>query len=82
MKKIPVFADCYEPSYLLEVRLGKAMHMMALMPILDEISSDGTYTYCLFESAATKYSTMPFNRCLYPLDCVVPLRTAELVGRS
>lgn len=39
-------------------------------------------THCLFESAATKYSAMPFNRCLYPVDRVVPLRAAGLFGRS
>lgn len=76
------FPDYNTPAESGEIRLGEAVCMMTLPPMLEEIASDGTYTYCLFESAATKYSTMPFNRCLHPVDRVVPLRTAELVGRS
>lgn len=61
-------AAYYEPSYLLEIHLGEAVHMIALPPMLEKIFPDETYYPCLFESAATKYSTMPFNRCLYPVD--------------
>lgn len=36
-------AAYYEPSYLLEIRLGEAVHMMALPPMLEKIAFDGTY---------------------------------------
>lgn len=43
MGKIPAFAAYYEPSYLLEVRLSEAVHMMALPPMLEKIFPDETY---------------------------------------
>lgn len=79
--RLHVYFPAYDaPSAGGEIRLGEAVRILTLPPMLEEIASDGAYTYCLFESAATKYSTVPFNRCTYPVDRVTPLRTAELAG--
>lgn len=81
--RLHVYLPEYDaPSANGEIRLGEAARILILPPMLEEIVSDGVYTYCLFESAATKYSTVPFNRCVYPVDRVTPLRTAELVDLS
>lgn len=81
--RLHVYSPSYDkPSENGDITLGEAVRILTLPPMLEEIASDGTYTYCLFESAATKYSTVPFNRCLYPVDRIVPLRTAELAGQE
>lgn len=79
--RLHVYYPAYDaPADSGEIALGEAARILTLPPMLEEIDSDGDYTYCLFESAATKYSTVPLNRCLYPVDRIVPLRTAELIG--
>lgn len=79
--RLHVYYPAYDaPADSGEILLGEAARILTLPPMLEEIASDGAYIYCLFESAATEYSTMPLNRCLYPIDRVVPLRTAELLG--
>ncbi|MCD8133085.1 MAG: hypothetical protein LUE19_04435 [Clostridiales bacterium] len=42
-------------------------------PMAEELISDGAYTYCLFESAATCYSIGEGFRCEYPVDRVCAL---------
>lgn len=76
------YPDYGAPAANGQIRLGEAARILTLPPMLEEIVSDAQYTYCLFESAATEYSTMPFNRCPCPVDRITPLRTAELAGAS
>lgn len=49
-------------------------------PMAEELVTDGTYTYVLFESAATCYSTSMYNKCLYPVDRVSALSNRQLLG--
>ncbi|MCD7865375.1 MAG: hypothetical protein LUG54_05050 [Clostridiales bacterium] len=49
-------------------------------PMAEEMVSDGAYTYCLFESAATCYSTGEGLRCEYPVDRICALINQLLVG--
>lgn len=48
-------------------------------PMVEELTSDGSYTYCLFESAATCYSTVSGMKCKYPVDRVCALENRLLV---
>ena len=48
-------------------------------PMVEELVSDGSYTYCLFESAATCYSTVKGMKCRYPVDRVCALDNRLLV---
>ncbi len=49
-------------------------------PMAEEMVSDGAYTYCLFESAATCYSMGEGLRCEYPVDRICALINQLLVG--
>ena len=48
-------------------------------PMVEELVCDGAYTYCLFESAATCYSTVSGMKCRYPVDRVCALDNRLLV---
>ncbi len=50
-----------------------------LPPMAEEIVSDGEYTYCLFESAATCYSREDGFSCPYPVDRICALSNTALV---
>lgn len=49
-------------------------------PMVEELVSDGAYTYCLFESAATCYSTVEGMKCRYPVDRVCALENRKIVA--
>lgn len=51
---------------------------LEMPPMAEELVSDGEYTYCLFESAATCYSTVEGLRCEYPVDRVCALNNQLL----
>lgn len=46
---------------------------LEMPPMAEEMVSDGEYTYCLFESAATCYSTGEGLRCEFPVDRICAL---------
>lgn len=48
-------------------------------PMTEEVVSDGTHTYVLFESAATCYSTENYRKCAYPVDRICALSNEKLV---
>lgn len=50
-----------------------------LPPMAEEVVSDGEFTYCLFESAASCYSTADEFSCPYPVDRICALSNAALV---
>lgn len=47
-------------------------------PMLEESFSDGEHVYFLFESAATCYSAVFYNRCRFPVDRVCAVREKDL----
>ena len=47
-------------------------------PMLEESFSDGDYVYFLFESAATCYSTVFYNKCQLPVDRVCAVGEKDL----
>lgn len=49
-------------------------------PMAEELVSDGTNTYFLFESAATCYSTNNYRKCSYPVDRVCAISTQDLLS--
>ena len=49
-------------------------------PMVEELVSDDDCTYCLFESAATCYSTVSGMKCKYPVDRVCALDNRRLVA--
>ncbi|MCD8218460.1 MAG: hypothetical protein LUD01_10590 [Clostridiales bacterium] len=51
-----------------------------LPPMVEELISDGEFTYCLFESAATCYSAADGFSCHYPVDRVCALQNRMLAG--
>lgn len=51
-------------------------------PMVEELVSDGDYTYCLFESAATCYSTDEYLKCKYPVDRICAISNQMLVGNE
>lgn len=51
-------------------------------PMMEELVSDGDYTYCLFESAATCYSTDYYFKCKYPVDRICAISNQMLVEDS
>lgn len=51
-------------------------------PMVEELVSDGEYTYCLFESAATCYSTDEYLKCKYPVDRISAISNRLLVGEA
>ncbi len=60
--------DVVEDVQLLTYR-GKC----EMPPMSEGVFNDGVFSYMVFESAATKYSTNSYYRCEYPIDriCVV-----------
>lgn len=48
-------------------------------PMAEEVTSDGAYTYFLFESAATCYSTKRYKKCTYPVDRICAVSNQELL---
>lgn len=48
-------------------------------PMVEELVSDDEYTYCLFESAATCYSTDEYLKCKYPVDRICAISNRLLV---
>ena len=57
----------------------KGKYQYTLPPMVEELASDGSYTYCLFESAATCYSTVSGMKCRYPVDRICALKNQLLV---
>lgn len=57
----------------------KGKYQYTFPPMVEELASDGAYTYCLFESAATCYSTVSGMKCKYPVDRVCALESRLLV---
>ncbi len=51
-----------------------------LPPMVEELVSDGEFTYCLFESATTCYSAADGFSCRYPVDQVCALQNRMLAG--
>ena len=47
-------------------------------PMAEELVCDGDNTYFLFESSATCYSTLTYQKCSYPVDRICALSTAKL----
>jgi hypothetical protein len=47
-------------------------------PMLEESFSDGEHVYFLFESAATRYSTVFYNKCQLPVDRVCAVGERDL----
>ena len=47
-------------------------------PMAEELTSDGTNTYFLFESAATSYSTVRYQKCAYPVDRICAISNEKL----
>ena len=52
----------------------RLLHQYRFPPMAETLCSDGQTTYFLFESAATCYSTLQYQKCPYPVDriCGVP----------
>ena len=51
-------------------------------PMAEELVSDGTHMYFLFESAATCYSTDRYRKCIYPVDRICGVDSQEfLLGK-
>ena len=48
-------------------------------PMAEEVTSDGEYTYFLFESAATCYSTKKYKKCTYPVDRICAVSNQEVL---
>ena len=63
----------YEETISDEKVMLSANAQLEMPPMAEELVSDGEYTYCLFESAATCYSTVEGLRCEYPVDRVCAL---------
>ncbi len=47
-------------------------------PMAEELVCDGERAYFLFESSATCYSTLPYQKCSYPVDRICALSALEL----
>lgn len=47
-------------------------------PMLEESFTDGNYVYVVFESAATRYSTLFYHKCIMPVDRVCALDVETL----
>ena len=48
-------------------------------PMVETLASDGRNTYFLFESAATCYSTLRYQKCVYPVDRVFGIPNRSLL---
>lgn len=48
-------------------------------PMAEELVSDGSHTFFLFESAATPYSTVSCQKCAYPVDRVCGVENGQLL---
>ncbi|MCI9137398.1 MAG: hypothetical protein HFH48_07520 [Lachnospiraceae bacterium] len=51
-------------------------------PMAEELVWEGTYTYFLFESSATCYSTLSYQKCSYPVDRICAVSTQQLLTRG
>ena len=49
-------------------------------PMAEELASDGSHTFFLFESAASPYSTVNYRKCAYPVDRVCGVENGELLA--
>ena len=63
-----------------EGRMRLVVGDIADAALVEELVSDGAYTYCLFESAATCYSTVEGMKCRYPVDRVCALENRKIVA--
>lgn len=72
--------------YLYQISgLGKEteLHLLGTCrfpPMAEELVSDNTHTYFLFESAATCYSEAAVGKCPYPVDRICVVKTAQLLA--
>jgi len=79
---------CDSGVYLYEVKEGGCKAGMRLLgayrfpPMVQELVSDGSHTYFLFESSATCYSTKEYWKCSYPVDRICALSTLDLFLRN
>lgn len=55
---------------------------ICLPPMSEELVSDGTHTYVLFESGATCYSSGAYLKCPYPVDRICALDSAEMLAAA
>lgn len=51
-------------------------------PMAEELVCDGENTYFLFESSATCYSTLSYQKCSYPVDRICALSTSDLFQKQ
>lgn len=51
-------------------------------PMAEELVCDGENTYFLFESSATCYSTLTYQKCKYPVDRICAISTMELFWQN
>ncbi len=80
--RLHVYYPAYnEPAENGEIALGEAAKTLTLPPMLEQIYMHGGALYCLFESAATEYSTNLLNKCPYPVDRIVLLDSVALLGQ-
>ncbi|MCC8029948.1 MAG: hypothetical protein LIO75_09200 [Lachnospiraceae bacterium] len=72
----------YEETISDEKVLLSARAKYEMPPMAEELVSDGGYTYCLFESAATCYSVGEGLKYEYPVDRVCALDNYLLAGKE
>ncbi len=51
-------------------------------PMAEELVCDGAFTYFLFESSATCYSTPAYQKCSYPVDRICAVSTWQLFRQN
>lgn len=74
--------------YLYEVEEGGCGAGMRLLgayrfpPMAQELVSDGTHTYFLFESAASCYSAMDYFGCAYPVDRICGVENEQFFAEA
>lgn len=51
-------------------------------PMAEELICDGENTYMLFESSATCYSTITYQKCSYPVDRICALSTEDMFSEN
>ncbi len=79
---------CDSGVYLYEVKEGGCKAGMRLLgayrfpPMVQELVSDGSHTYFLFESAATCYSAMDYFGCTYPVDRICGVENEQLFAEA
>ena len=65
----------YRREYFLN-KLGEC----ELPPMSEELYNDGEYSYLMFESAATKYSTRAYYKCKDPVDRICVVENSSLLA--